>query len=136
MEKNQNILTMREAAKASKCTTAAIFAAIKSKRLAAHRVGFRWYLHRDDLQSYKKTRYSRQYSKYKGKPLFEKEKGERSATDAAKEVGSTVQMMYHYLRCRRLPFKKKGVAYVLDAKDIESFKQELEKSSKLNLTAG
>ena len=136
MEKNQNVISMKQAAKLSKCTVGAIFLAIKNKRLKATREGLRWWIQKEDLVSYRKNKYSRMRSIYQGKPLFDKEKGEYSITEAAKELGITVAMAYHYVRCKRFPFTRKGVSYVIQIEDVKRFKEELEKTEKLSLSVG
>jgi hypothetical protein len=133
MEKNQNIISMKQAAKISKCTVAAIFSAIKSKRLKASREGLRWWILKEDLQAYKKNRYSRAYSKYQGMPLFDKSKGEHSVPETAKLLGSTLPLTYYWVRANRIPSKRKGLSYVIQIEDIISFKNDLQKSKKLPL---
>ena len=125
MEQDKDILTMREAAKLSKCTISAISASIKKKRLRAKKENDRWYIQKEDLDHYHRTRHSRQYSTYQGKPLYDKTKGEYSAVETAKLLNTNTQMIYYHLRMGRLPYKKRRASYVIQVEDINRLRKEL-----------
>lgn len=127
MEKDKNLLSMRQAAILSKCTVSAISALIKKKRLKAERIGDRWWIQKEDLFDFWRTKYSRSHSTFEGSLLFDKKKGEYSASEAAKEVRINVQRMYYYLREEKLAYKKRGGAYVIHIQDILAFKDWLKK---------
>jgi len=125
MEKNKNTLSMRQAAILSKCTVSAISALIKKKRLRAEKDNGQWWIQKEDLFDFWQTKYSRSHSRFEGELLFDKKKGEYSASEAAKEVRINVQRMYHFLRTGKVPFKKRGSAYVIHIQDILAFKDWL-----------
>lgn len=127
MEKDKNLLSMRQAAILSKCTVSAISALIKKKRIKAQRHENRWWIQKEDLYDYWRTKYSRSYSTFEGNLLHDKKKGEYSASEAAKEARINVQRMYYYIRMGRLPYKKRGGAYVIQIQDILAFKDSLKK---------
>src|SRR6516225_1462083 len=83
-ETGQNkTVSITEAAKLNKVTRQAIYVAIKLNKLKARKETTRWTIHLDDLEAYRKQKYSRTKSVYNGELLFDNDKGYFSVNQVA-----------------------------------------------------
>ena len=73
-EKEKKFVTLSEAAKIN-VTRQAIYVAIKQKKLRAYKNPTRWIIDLDDLEDYRKMKYSRAKSVHNGELLFDRQQG-------------------------------------------------------------
>src|SRR5215467_9467500 len=78
------IISITEAAKINNVTRQAIYVAIKQKKLKASKDSTRWTIHIDDLEAYRRQKYSRSKSMFNGELLFDNQKGFYSVNQVAK----------------------------------------------------
>ena len=64
------VVSITEAARINNVTRQAIYVAIKQKKLKASKDATRWTIHLDDLEEYRKNKYSRTKSIYAGELLL------------------------------------------------------------------
>src|ERR1700687_3195346 len=69
------VVSITEAARINNVTRQAIYVAIKQKKLKASKDSTRWTIHLDDLENYRKQKYSRSKSLFNGELLFDNAKG-------------------------------------------------------------
>src|SRR5262245_53491585 len=79
----EKLVSITEAAKINKVTRQAIYVAIKLNKLKARKETTRWTIHLDDLDAYRKQKYSRTKSVYNGELLFDNAKGYFSVNQVA-----------------------------------------------------
>lgn len=114
------MLTIAQAAKKLRVTRQAVYVAIsKTKKIKAEKVKGRFLIAPEELDNYKRIKFSRKYSVFSGKPLYETEKGEISVNDAAKMFRISAQRLYYLLRIGKIPSTRKNSAYILQLKDVE-----------------
>ena len=82
------VVSITEAARINNVTRQAIYVAIKQKKLKATKDSTRWTIHLDDLDEYRKNKYSRTKSMFDGELLFDNRKGYYSVNQAAKLLGA------------------------------------------------
>ena len=117
--------TLAEAGKYLSVGRYAIYIAIKKKRIKAIKNGGRWTINAQDLEEYKLNKFSRKFSTYNGKPLFEKEKGECSAAEAAKILGCSIQHLYYACRTNKITTSKKRATWVINENDIIEYRKKM-----------
>ena len=102
------LVTITEAAKLNKVTRQAIYVAIKLNKLKASKDSTRWTIHLDDLEAYKKQKYSRSKSTFNGELLFDNSKGYFSVGQVAKMLSVRRKrfIMQHVLECSKLNVKE------------------------------
>src|SRR5271154_1198925 len=83
-EKEKKFVTLSEAAKINNVTRQAIYVAIKQKKLRAYKNPTRWIIDLDDLDEYRKMKYSRTKSVHNGELLYDNKKGYYSIQQASK----------------------------------------------------
>jgi len=129
-EEDKKVVSITEAAKLNNVTRQAIYVAIKLNKLKAKKETTRWTIHLDDLEDYKKQKYSRTKSVFDGELLFDNNKGYFSVNQAAKMLSVPAQKVYYATRIGLLKAQRKGAAWVIHEDDLAHYKQEyLEKKT-------
>ncbi len=118
----KKIVSITEAAKMHKVTRQAIYVAIKLKKLRAIKDESRWMINLDDLQEYRKNRYSRTKSLYQGELLFDNTKGYFSINQVAKILNVPAQKIYYATRSGYLKATRRGAAWIIHENDLKSYK--------------
>ena len=117
------VVSITEAARINNVTRQAIYVAIKQKKLKAAKDSTRWTIHLDDLEEYRKNKYSRTKSMYEGELLFNQDKGFYSVNQAAKFLGVPAQKIYYATRVGLLKAHRKGAAWVIHIDDIKGYQE-------------
>lgn len=126
MSNNQNKpenkqLSITEAARLNNVTRQAIYVAIKLNKLKAKKETSRWTISVDDLEEYRKNKYSRAKSMYKGELLFDNTKGMLSVNQAARALSVPAQKIYYATRIGALKAHRKGAAWVINESDLREY---------------
>lgn len=128
------MLTLAQASKYLDITRGGVWMAIKAKRLKAVKnqgpKGFRWEMTIEDLEEYKKSRFSRDHSFYEGSPLFDKEKGEISIAKASQILVCPMQKLYYACRRNKVKHTKKNCHWVININDLPEYRDYLSKKNK------
>ena len=122
--KKGKLVSITEAAKIHQVTRQAIYVAIKANKLKAHKESSHWLINLNDLREYKKMKYSRTKSMFKGELLFDKTKGHLSVGQVAKMLNVPSQKIYYAARSGYLKTTRKGAAWVILASSVEDYKQK------------
>ena len=126
------IVSITEAARINNVTRQAIYVAIKQKKLKATKDSTRWTIHLDDLEEYRRNKYSRTKSMFNGELLFDNRKGFYSVNQAAKLLNVPAQKIYYATRVGLLKASRRGAAWVISADDIKGYQENyLEKKPKV-----
>lgn len=130
---NDKLVSITEAAKINQVTRQAIYVAIKLNKLKASKETTRWTIHLDDLEAYRKQKYSRSKSMFNGELLFDNNKGYHSVNQVARMLGVPAQKIYYATRIGQLKAHRKGAAWVIHADDVKAYmeQQTTKKSTKL-----
>ena len=120
---DKKIVSITEAARINGVTRQAIYVAIKQKKLKATKDATRWKIHIDDLEDYRRQKYSRTKSMYAGELLFDNNKGFYSVRQAADILGVPVQKIYYATRIGLLKASRKGAAWVIHTEDIQKYRE-------------
>ncbi|MBU6383602.1 MAG: helix-turn-helix domain-containing protein [Verrucomicrobia bacterium] len=115
------VVSITEAARINNVTRQAIYVAIKQKKLKATKDSTRWTIHLDDLEEYRKNKYSRTKSMFDGELLFDNRKGYYSVNQAAKILGVPAQKIYYATRVGLMKAHRKGAAWVIHTDDIRNY---------------
>ena len=115
------VVSITEAARINNVTRQAIYVAIKQKKLKATKDSTRWTIHLDDLEEYRRNKYSRTKSMFDGELLFDNRKGYYSVNQAAKVLGVPAQKIYYATRVGLLKAHRKGAAWVIHTDDIKGY---------------
>ena len=118
------LVSITEAAKLNKVTRQAIYVAIKLNKLKARKETTRWTIHLDDLEAYRKQKYSRSKSTFDGELLFDNTKGLYSVNQAAKYLSVPAQKIYYATRVGMLKAERKGAAWVIHVTDIKDYAEK------------
>ncbi len=118
----KKIVSITEAARINNVTRQAIYVAIKQKKLKATKDSTRWTINLDDLEEYRKNKYSRTKSIYDGELLFDNNKGYFSVNQVARILGVPAQKVYYATRVGHLKAHRKGAAWVIYVEDIKLYK--------------
>ena len=132
MSKNKNqveipenkLVSITEAAILNKVTRQAIYVAIKLNKLKARKETTRWTIHLDDLEAYRKQKYSRSKSMYNGELLFDNTKGYHSVNQVARLLGVPAQKIYYATRIGQLKAARKGAAWVIHDEDVKEYAEK------------
>jgi excisionase family DNA binding protein len=114
-------VTITEAARINKVTRQAIYVAIKHNKLRARKETTRWTIHLDDLEEYRRFKYSRSRSIYDGELLFDNGKGYYSVNQVARMLDVPAQKIYYATRSGLLKAHRKGAAWVIHKNDVDSY---------------
>jgi len=123
-QENPQFVSITEAARINGVTRQAIYVAIKQNKLKAKKNETRWTIKLDDLEDYRRNKYSRAKSTYEGELLFDNEKGDYSINQAAKMLGVPTQKIYYATRIGMLKASRKGSAWVVQAEDIKEYREK------------
>lgn len=120
---DKKFVTLSEAAKINNVTRQAIYVAIKQKKLRAYKNPTRWIIDIDDLDHYRKLKYSRTKSMYNGELIFDHKKGFFSIQQAAKMLNVPYQKVYYATRIGLLKAVRKGSAWVVHIDDLKKYQE-------------
>jgi predicted DNA-binding protein YlxM (UPF0122 family) len=119
----KRLVSITEAAKINNVTRQAIYVAIKQNKLKASKDTTRWTIDLDDLELYRRQKYSRTKSMYNGELLFDNKKGFHSVNQVAKMLGVPAQKIYYATRIGLLKASRKGAAWVVHTDDIKQYQE-------------
>jgi excisionase family DNA binding protein len=126
------VVSITEAARINNVTRQAIYVAIKQKKLKATKDATRWTIHLDDLNEYRRNKYSRTKSMFDGELLFDTHKGFFSVNQVAKMLNVPAQKVYYATRIGLLKAQRKGAAWVIHTDDIKMYQENyLNKTTKV-----
>ena len=118
---NKKVVSITEAAKINNVTRQAIYVAIKQKKLKAYKDATRWTIDLEDLENYRRGKYSRTKSMFNGELLFDNHKGFYSINQVAKMLNVPAQKIYYATRVGLMKAHRKGAAWVIHIEDIKSY---------------
>lgn len=118
------LVSITQAAKLNKVTRQAIYVAIKLNKLKARKETTRWTIHLDDLEAYRKQKYSRSKSVFNGELLFDNSKGYYSVNQVAKMLSVPAQKIYYATRIGQLKAHRKGAAWVIETGDLQEYSEK------------
>lgn len=116
--------SITEAAAIHGVTRQAIYVAVKSKRLKAQKDDFYWTIDLDDLEEYRRNRYSRSKSTFDGQLLFDNSKGLYSVNQVAKMLDVPAQKIYYATRSGILKATRKGIAWVIHIDAVKDYQNK------------
>ncbi len=126
----KKVVSITEAAKINNVTRQAIYVAIKLNKLRAQKETTRWTINLDDLDEYRKQKYSRTKSVFNGELLFDNEKGYFSVNQVARMLNVPAQKIYYATRIGMLKAHRRGAAWVIHTEDIKNYRDNyLEKKN-------
>ncbi len=128
---HKRVVSITEAARINNVTRQAIYVAIKQRKLKASKDSTRWTIDLDDLEAYRRQKYSRTKSMFQGELLFDNHKGYYSVNQAAKALGVPAQKIYYATRVGLLKASRKGAAWVIHTTDIEGYRENYLKKQQL-----
>lgn len=120
---DKKFVTLSEAAKINNVTRQAIYVAIKQKKLRAYKNPTRWIIDIEDLEHYRKLKYSRTKSMHNGELIFDNKKGYFSIQQAAKLLKVPYQKIYYATRIGLLKATRKGSAWVVHMDDLKKYQE-------------
>lgn len=120
-QEDNKLVTISEAARLNNVTRQAIYVAIKLNKLKAKKETTRWTIHLDDLEEYRKHKYSRAKSMFNGELLFDNNKGYFSVNQAARMLSVPAQKIYYATRIGALKAHRKGAAWVINVEDLREY---------------
>lgn len=125
------LVTITEAARRNNVTRQAIYVAIKLNKLKARKETTRWTIHLDDLEEYRKQKYSRTKSTFNGELLFDNNKGYFSVNQVAEMLNVPAQKIYYATRIGLMQAIRKGAAWVIHSDDVKNYRENyLDKSKR------
>lgn len=122
-KQESKLVSITEAAKLNKVTRQAIYVAIKLNKLKASKETTRWTIHLDDLEAYRKQKYSRSKSTFNGELLFDNNRGYYSVNQVAKMLSVPAQKIYYATRIGVLKAIRRGAAWVIHSDDIKQYSE-------------
>ena len=120
----KQVVSITEAAKLNKVTRQAIYVAIKLNKLKATKETTRWTIHLNDLEDYKRQKYSRTKSVFGGELLFDNNKGYFSVNQVARILSVPAQKIYYATRIGLLKAQRKGAAWVVHSDDMKEYQEK------------
>lgn len=120
---SKRVVSITEAARINNVTRQAIYVAIKQKKLRASKDATRWTIDLDDLEEYRRKKYSRAKSMHDGELVFDNQKGYFSVNQVAKMLGVPPQKIYYATRIGLLKAIRKGAAWVIHTDDIKNYQE-------------
>lgn len=122
--KDEKLVSITEAAKINNVTRQAIYVAIKLNKLKARKETTRWEIHLDDLEEYRRQKYSRDKSiDGNGDLIFDKKKGYYSVNQVAAMLKVPPQKIYYATRSGLLKAHRKGAAWVMHEEDVKKYSE-------------
>ena len=122
-EAEKKVVSITEAARINNVTRQAIYVAIKQKKLKAHKDTTRWTIDLEDLENYRKQKYSRTKSMFEGELLFDNKNGFFSINQVAKMLNVPAQKIYYATRVGLLKATRKGAAWVVHTNEIQGYQE-------------
>lgn len=122
--KKKKVVSITEAARLNNVTRQAIYVAIKQKKLKAHKDSTRWTIDLEDLEDYRRQKYSRAKSLYNGELLFDNDKGFHSINQVAKILGVPAQKIYYATRIGMLKATRRGAAWVVHSDELREYQEK------------
>lgn len=119
----KKVVSITEAAKINNVTRQAIYVAIKQKKLKASKDATRWTIDLEDLENYRKQKYSRTKSMFDGELLFDNHKGYYSINQVAKMLSVPAQKIYYATRVGLMKAHRKGAAWVIHITDVKQYQE-------------
>lgn len=119
----QKVLSISEAAELSGVTRQAVYVAIKLKKLNAQKEAGRWTISLENLQEYRRNRYSRSKSMFGDDLLFNHKEGYYSVNQIANLLRVPTQKIYYATRTGQLKAHRKGAAWVIHIDDVEEYRR-------------
>jgi excisionase family DNA binding protein len=119
----KKVVSITEAAKINNVTRQAIYVAIKQKKLKASKDTTRWTIDLEDLEAYRKQKYSRSKSIFNGELLFDNHKGFFSVNQVAKMLSVPAQKIYYATRVGLMKASRKGAAWVIHINEIKQYQE-------------
>ena len=119
----KKVVSITEAARINNVTRQAIYVAIKQKKLKASKDSTRWTIDLDDLETYRKQKYSRSKSLFNGELLFDNQKGFFSVNQVAKMLGVPAQKIYYATRVGLMKASRKGAAWVIHIDEVKQYQE-------------
>jgi excisionase family DNA binding protein len=119
----KKVVSITEAAKINNVTRQAIYVAIKQKKLKASKDTTRWTINLEDLENYRKLKYSRTKSMFNGELLFDNQKGYFSINQIAKLLNVPAQKIYYATRVGLMKAHRKGAAWVVHSNDVKHYQE-------------
>ncbi len=119
----RKVVSITEAARLNNVTRQAIYVAIKQNKLKAYKDATRWTIDLNDLENYKKQKYSRTKSMFAGELLFDNQKGYFSVNQVAKMLNVPAQKIYYATRVGLLKAIRKGAAWVIHSSDMKGYQE-------------
>lgn len=120
---SRRVVSITEAAKINNVTRQAIYVAIKQRKLKASKDSTRWTIDLNDLDEYRKHKYSRTKSMFGGELLFDNNKGFYSVNQVAQMLGVPAQKIYYATRVGLMKATRKGAAWVIHANEVKSYQE-------------
>jgi excisionase family DNA binding protein len=120
----KKVVSITEAAKINNVTRQAIYVAIKQKKLKASKDATRWTIDLEDLENYRKQKYSRSKSVFNGELLFDNHKGFYSVNQVAKMLNVPAQKIYYATRVGLMKAHRKGAAWVIHINDVKQYQEK------------
>lgn len=117
------LVSITEAAKINNVTRQAIYVAIKQNKLKATKHTTRWTIDLEDLEQYRRQKYSRTKSMFAGELLFDNKKGYYSINQVAKMLSVPAQKIYYATRVGLLKASRKGAAWVVHVDDLKNYRE-------------
>lgn len=127
----KKVVSITEAAKLNKVSRQAIYVAIKLNKLKATKDTTRWTISVEDLEDYRRQKYSRSKSVFDGELLFDNDKGYFSVNQVADILKVPAQKIYYATRIGLLKAQRKGAAWVIHNEDLKEYQEKyLQKKSR------
>jgi len=120
----RKLVSITEAAKLNHVTRQAIYVAIKLNKLKAVKETTRWTINVEDLEEYRRQKYSRSKSVFNGELLFDNHKGYFSVSQVAGMLSVPAQQIYYATRIGLLKAHRKGAAWVIHADDMKDYQKK------------
>jgi len=119
---NKKVVSITEAARINNVTRQAIYVAIKQGKLRATKNATRWTIDLEDLEAYRRDKYSRSKSTFEGELLFDNNKGYYSINQVADMCNVPAQKIYYATRVGHLKAHRKGAAWVVHVEDVKQYR--------------
>lgn len=123
-EKEKKVVSITEAAELNNVTRQAIYVAIKLNKLKATKKTARWTINVEDLEEYRRQKYSRSKSVFNGELLFDNQRGFFSVNQVAEMLSVPAQKIYYATRIGLLKAHRKGAAWVIHSDDMKEYQEK------------
>lgn len=124
LDSPKRVVSITEAARINGVTRQAIYVAIKQRKLRAQKDSTRWTIDLDDLEEYRRNKYSREKSTFDGELLFDNKKGFYSVNQVAKMLNVPAQKIYYATRIGMLKASRRGAAWVIHVDDVKEYQEK------------